>query len=88
MAASDRPHTPNGTTDVESAGSSHSGHAPDGATKEPTTKTESQPEEINTATKALLLVSVILSVFLIALDRTIISTVRLTFPFPPPPVQS
>jgi hypothetical protein len=32
--------------------------------------------EINRATKVLLIVAVLLSMFLVALDRTIISTVR------------
>ncbi|KAK4120293.1 MFS general substrate transporter [Parathielavia appendiculata] len=84
MASSDSYKPLHATPDTRSETSSGSGHVhhhapnslktPKAADKEPATRGDSQPDETNRATKALLLLSVILSVFLIALDRTIIST--------------
>jgi MFS family permease len=82
--ASSRPKTARGSDDPptrsdESSPSSHTNtdaasDTPEVAAKKSIDKAEDAPMEINRATKVLLIVAVLLSMFLVALDRTIIST--------------
>jgi hypothetical protein len=79
----DRPETSRNIAELESGEPISSNHAGDAsnvpdleANAKETSKPEGQPNEPNKATMALVLTSVLLAMFLVALDRTIISTVR------------
>ncbi|KAK4154911.1 major facilitator superfamily domain-containing protein [Chaetomidium leptoderma] len=81
--SSSGPKSPHDSADPMPKKSLNSGHASDleasgdseaAAEKPPTSEPEAQPNEASKATKIILISSVLLSMFLVALDRTIIST--------------
>ena len=60
----------------ESSDSGHARNASDGSGPKPSNPGGEELVELDKTTKILLVASVLLSMFLVALDRTIISTVR------------
>lgn len=74
--ASTRPETPPSVSDLKDDGSPSTKHPEEVANTPDAAPTPPSPPEGNKAKKILLLVSVFLCMFLVSLDRTIISTVR------------
>ena len=74
--ASNRPETAQSSAALQPEDPSQSKPAGDASEASDVAAKEQAPEEVSKATKTLVLTSVFLFMFLVALDRTIIATVR------------
>ena len=74
--ASSRPETPQSRAALQPESPPHSKPAADASEASDVVAKGQAPEEASKTTKALVLASVFLFMFLVALDRTIIATVR------------
>ena len=81
--ASSRPETPQSRAALQPESPPHSKPAADASEASDVAAKGQAPEEASKTTKTLVLASVFLFMFLVALDRTIIATVRKPDSLPP-----